>query len=132
MTNEQIDALEAGREMDERIAREVMGLEVIPHFGDVYTPLMDVYTTKNVWTVSDRDCVEVERYSTDIAAAWKVVENLEKRKILFSATRRTDNYGNLVWFVHFRQCVEPFRDWFFVDGKLTVAICRAALNAVNQ
>jgi len=84
MTEEQIDNLEAGRELDALIAEKVFGWKC--------------YKTKNPFDAFDKELYmmvnkgvekglaeveELKRYSTDISAAFEVVEKMQKEEFWF-------------------------------------------------
>lgn len=133
-----IDKLEAGRELDALVAEKVMGLNltVIPET----CPYCDGYVSQNRdpgWCGSCGAYVnEPEPYSTDIAAAWEVVEKMRTWK----------GKGTLGC----RACIEIHSiDGSFEEGEnkpylamiwgkegiaktAPLAICRAALKAVME
>jgi hypothetical protein len=126
-----IDAMPAGRELDALVAEKVMGWTDIN--GNAAAVGCGLNHNK-LWT-------RVPDYSTDIAAAWQVVEKLvaEGRSWTFGACKpgkrsaedinqghmhgyhagvKTDHYG-----------VVPFY-WNYKD-TMPLAICHAALKAVG-
>ena len=125
LTHEQIDAMEAGREMDALVAELVMGL--CPHFlvldvrkGD------DGFDDYITWTC--KHCEEEFRglaygkeynhpellpYSTDIAAAWQALEKMKSNN----------------WF---RILFEDADLWTLTASEAAEAICRAVLKAVTK
>lgn len=56
-----IDALQAGPELDALVAEKVMGFTVIYGFMQVF---------------EDATPIDIPKYSTDIAAAWQIVEKM--------------------------------------------------------
>ena len=84
MTRDEILKLEAGRELDALVAEKVMGLLVTNHG-----------TAKIIYGKVEVDGKEhvtfspVRPYSTDIAAAWEVVEKMsDDYEITINATHR--------------------------------------------
>lgn len=114
-----VDSMLAGREMDKLIAEKVMG------WGDFWSDPNGVILMGNPPgnTVED-DRIEVPHYSTDIAAAWQIVE--------YSLQQR--GWG-------FHSLDEGWSASFFVTGRTSLilshadtaplAICRAAFLAVH-
>jgi hypothetical protein len=111
--------MQAGREMDALVAEKVMGVE-IPKWLDVPNGL-DTLTSREV----------VPLYSTDIRAAWQVVQNLRERGWFFDLGDKPSIDGDFA---------SP-RVWnAFVDRIVfgpnadtpMLAICLAALAAVEE
>jgi len=72
MTREEVLALAPGRELDALVAEKVMGWEykdAIYSWGEVLRPSQ--WIKPNGWPVDRVSC-----YSTDISAAWEVVEEM--------------------------------------------------------
>ena len=129
MTRDEVLALKPGRESDALIAEKVMGWkirrEIVLTYGS--NPLATFRTLYTVtdgrgidWSPTyDLDGVDLPRYSTDIGAAWEVVEKVDIVEI--SKSYRAG--GEWYWSV-------------FVNGNCTYAksvpeaICKAALLAV--
>lgn len=109
MTRDEILSMEAGREMDVTIGYHVMDLVAPP----------EIYPD----------------YSTDIAAAWEVVEKLENypQHILFEIVRKGIN-PNIFWWAEFREChrESKFRNFIAYAEIAPLAICRAALLAIME
>jgi hypothetical protein len=102
-----IDEMQAGREMDYLIGRDVMGLDFsqIPSRRDYY------------W---DGVMLEVPHFSTDISAAWEVVEKI---KLTFFMRRLPS--GKYVFGFMLKT-----DDSICTSNNAPEAICRAALKAV--
>lgn len=102
MTPEEIDKLEAGPELDAIMCHELMGFEgcvaISGDHGDMFFPT----------------------YSTDIKAAWAVVEKLRKLNYNLSLF-----YSDEGFYCHFGQTELAGQ-----AGTAPLAICRAALKAV--
>ena len=114
-----IDSMSSGRSMDALIAEKIMGLEKIePVFGSPETDW-------NGWKNAKGDVLShLDHYSTDIAAAWQVVQRFENR-ILMSQENNgwwveiLDNDGNFIEGAYSE----------YGDSTPSLAICRAALKA---
>lgn len=114
--------LPAGRELDALVAEKVMGWRRLPDTPEWGVP--PDYTTGGAlgW----------RPYSTDIAAAWEVVEKLREGWLEVNLDCTAFNCANTV-----RCCVTkqgqqhpPFP--LYADAKTApLAICRAALRAVG-
>jgi hypothetical protein len=110
-----IDEMQAGREMDALVAEKVMELpkDLISTHGPLF------YTRKNGTQVKIK---EIQYYSTEIAAAWEVVEKLrETGKHFF--IRDTGNNEILVKFSYLYGTGT-------IANTVPLAICRAALKDV--
>ena len=125
MTNEEIDNLEAGRALDALVAERVMGF--IWRVSKVsgrrclispdYCPAWFVDVANGSEPLADQWDTRLPNYSTDIAAAWQVVEKLRS----FSLSRHLDG---------------SWHCWHWNKGHLNanaatpaLAICLAALKA---
>jgi hypothetical protein len=133
MTREEIEKMEAGRELDSLIARKVFGYEITCSVD----PLSDFSVGRNrdgsdakrnfCWVNDDLE-IPTPHFSTKIQAAWQVVEKFDKK----------DNevyLNHLPRFYPEWQCII-----FYMDGNrqsagadtAPLAICRAALLAVES
>ena len=117
-----MDQLEAGWELDALVAEKVMGCQSVHE------------VEPGLW----RDEIgRIPRFSTDIAAAWQVVEKLRQSRICLDVTTRLESYyvsANLV-----DDAAGEFRSGYFskriADGiadTAPLAICRAALAAQSR
>lgn len=124
------ETMQAGRELDALIAEKVMGWPPKPAHagwqGDVVPSLAD---PKWVQAGPDRgwEMVFLPNYSTDIAAAWKVVEKMrETPKPFFS----------LAWYISGRWGAAFLGHDDGTDAEMADtaphAICLAALRAVAK
>ena len=130
---EEIEKLEAGPELDALIAEKVMGLVPceqwidgmgtlsIIHRGDCDAPIkLQCHDAKpGRWT---------KRYSTDISAAWEVVEKLTPQFIDFELGNRRNELFNadFIW-------GHGLRQYFRANANTApLAVCRAALKAVQS
>lgn len=108
--------LTAGRELDALVAERVMGASVLRHQGS------DGHDAYFDW--GDHTRGYAPAYSTDIAAAWAVVEHLKQLDL------------SLAW--HNSQWVARFIKWGKVEHSIgeadtgPLAICLAALKAVEK
>jgi hypothetical protein len=122
MTAEQIDAMPAGREMDALVAEKVMGFVVMRH-RDVDGQHIE-HNPDELMRGPDGEApryaymVPVDHYSTDIAAAWEVVEKLVSEQGLHL-------WWHNVWLVDFALSGAQRAE------TAPLAICRAALKTVN-
>ena len=115
-----IDKLEAGPELDALVAEKVMGWRMIRN---------DPLLSHTGWIDGDgrkRTRYDPPPYSTDIAAAWEVLEKFP----WFRIDNRGDYEGNQAFMV------ELSDDAKNLSGKMwaptaPLAICRAALRAVG-
>jgi len=105
-----IDKLEAGRELDVLVLKNVFGNEY-KHIHNT-----DYYREGD-------DYVLIPFYSTDIAAAWKVVEKFDEYYIEHNAT----NYPDAKIFVMLGDNIDNAIE----AETLPLAICRAALKALE-
>lgn len=112
--------MEAGRELDALIAEKVMGWT---RKGEGWCP--------PGW----ESTFMLSAYSTDIAAAWQVVEHFDRSKWCFDL-EAFDAAGEDAWgarFVSWEQLHPVFRGYEPREYAATapLAICKAALNAVR-
>src|SRR5262245_40649185 len=113
MTPTDIDNLQAGRELDALIAERIFG-DFPVHLGDA--PYVQTPSPHN-----DMHYAPVESYSTDIAAAWLVVEKFN------DYSTQLDSHGNGYTFHIYKDATS-----YNGDAKTApLAICRAALKAVS-
>jgi len=114
MTREEILKLEAGPQLDRIIAERVMGWE--------YDLLRDA------WFKDGEGEIWAENWhpSTDIKAAWKVVENRRQWGWTWKMTGITGHWHVALYDEDFNFLAEARA------AEVTVAICRAALLAVME
>ena len=117
-----------GRELDALVAEHVMGIKVIrsPKFKDPC--IAEKRHLRNLpWVMCS-----VEPYSTDIAAAWEVVEKFEYRTIVFRHDVKLWGVELSLEWADPRDEHYPHNDPFYGDGLTAPhAICLAALKAVG-
>lgn len=108
--------MDAGRKLDALVAEKVMGLKVIYTTLDVNPP----FTSHNA-----------KNYSTDISAAWEIVENLRKEFPEVEITHYKNNVG--VTFLGGPINDERGEHWIFTGKGKSVpeAICLAALHILG-
>ena len=121
----------AGRELDAYVAEKVMG-RLKPE-GDIARMGLGFHPQGHetrYWSISTADSkrswyYEGPQYSTDIAAAWEVVEKMHSRD--FSMMAEWDDEDRM-WFVGFSN-----KESYKADEAATapLAICLAALKAVE-
>ena len=108
--------MKPGRELDLLIAEKIMGLEIADSLVD---ELEDYYPTYKVTDDEDWSELPVPKYSTDIAAAWKVVEKMKNNHWPFYLA----NYDNK-WSCQFAKDSSHA-----ISDQVPHAICLAALKA---
>jgi len=120
-----IDKLEAGPELDALVAARVMGLTVV----------RDPVSERGV-SIGEAGPkgFDLKKYSTEIAAAWEVLEKLRcmLSKGKFGWVHVCAGPKNDGWEVQFVQAkfMEPGEIDFFLQAETApLAICRAALKA---
>lgn len=120
-----IDEMEAGRELDALIAERIFGLRVEweqEYLGET------IPSSKQLADQYDENGI-LPMYSTDIAAAWGVIEKLAIHMIQF----RLEQTGSGITFAKFFDCTIDMQK--VIGGAhadtAPLAICRAALKAVS-
>lgn len=113
--------MNVGRELDALVAEKVMGLNIRPVVHEYgLSPQLKLAPGSINYVGTYTEIPEVPPYSTDIAAAWGVVEKLRERGFGFSL-----NDGWIAWFLAGRS------DWHADAETAPHAICLAALKAVG-
>lgn len=121
-----IEEMPAGRELDAFVAEKVMGWKYVDHNEAYDLPISGVAFGKGSPDGLSR--CPVPYYSTDIAAAWEVVEKLRKDGFAF------DSYSS-----GSEEAEHPWTDAIFMKDNneclvraetMPLAICRAASMAV--
>ena len=112
MTREEILNMPAGREMDALIAENVFNVFVHRLNGSAFSVSM---------------LNEIPHYSTDISAAWEVVEKLHKENDIFDVWHEKDT--GFDWWC---EVVNNGDGWNVNAKTAPLAICRAALLAVME
>ena len=126
------DDLPAGRELDALVAEKVMGWQDARAFfpWPESGVMLDNYAMMPPHGGAIRDIAHVPCYSTDIAAAWEVVEKLwdEDFHVQFQLVHQV-TAGK--WRVEFPTRKVPHHNYVFAHADTaSLAICRAALKAV--
>ena len=114
LTDEEVDSLQAGRRLDVIIAREVFGYQVVNIDDEPY-----IETEK-------LEYASVPEYSTDVSAAWEVIQKMVEAKVLMNIS-----YGTKTWNVNF-STQKQYRKLVYDSSTaetITLAICRAALKS---
>lgn len=127
LTAEQIDAMEAGIEMDRLIAEMIFNYQRATNkhglSGYMWDEENDTPATKETWG-GHYIATTWPAYSTDIAAAWQVVEKINALlKNAYTTVRgQTDGWVcEISWYE---------ADLSSVASSAPLAICRAALKSV--
>jgi hypothetical protein len=130
MRRDEILKMQAGREMDALIAREVMAFDY------------DFIKSRNECRFIDQEgntyrAEDLPRFTEDIAAAWQAVAKMREKGFDFFAEWVTENavsrLNSLPW-----ACFAPddndgdFADFTATAETMPLAICRAALLAVME
>ncbi|WFB57488.1 hypothetical protein [Paenibacillus sp. BR1-192] len=102
MKREEILAMKPGEELDEIVSREIFGVEMIAHVP----------------------------YSSDISAAWEVVEKLRESHLYTDIRTCADFYEVWVQIPPFQE--EHVQTETIAHPRLPYAICKAALLAVLE
>jgi hypothetical protein len=121
MTRDEILNMPAGREMDALIAEKVMGW-VWAHSPE---PYISGWYKKG----SGGDFTQSFEPSTDISAAWEVVDKMDEK---FSFILECNNPPSTIeykWFCELYAKCEPYIDYEVYSSTAPLAICRAALLA---
>jgi len=113
MKREEILALEPGRDLDAHVALIVMGFKEITKVGNHY--------------FTDPIDTTLKSYSTDISAAWDVVEKMRTNKIYLDIRVWPDEYQVLP---HRDENNEVIHRCVVRNQSLPAAICKAALLTV--
>lgn len=109
MTRDEILNMEAGREMDALIEKNIV---------------------RNFYVFNN----EYPSYSTDLIAAWVIIPALEFHpdEILFKLVRKGSDRNSLKWGAEFRKCRDNQQYYYAQADTAPLAICRAALLAVME
>lgn len=116
-----IDEMPAGRELDALVAEKVM---------EENFPKKMAFPTgkgKELLVLELGRAISLPHYSTNIAAAWQVVEKLGP-PLVFNLLRRSEKYE-----ARFVEIVDDGSQHFIASDKnAPLAICRAALEVVME
>jgi hypothetical protein len=145
MNRDDILKMEAGREMDALIAENLFGWQYSEKWGQLIPAGQpDEVWSEYRWSEEDRtfarypdgmlpgvsyrgDKPTIENYSTDMKAAWEVVERMQANRNVLSLTYLVDTNQKMVWQAEFR--LGSFVAW---ADTAPLAICRASLLAVME
>lgn len=121
-----VDDMPAGREMDALVAEKVMGWILSPAKWLVRDRKAIAIPGNPIGpkTWEDLDAPGLPRYSTDIAAAWQVVEKLFAIGSFFSVESPNNGVGWSCGITRGRDTIE-----YILADSAPLAICRAALLA---
>lgn len=135
--------MKPGRELDALVAEKVMGIQKLhPHeiveYEDTYYTKCLVCGQSNATTdfhLEESQCGEFKKYSTDIAAAWEVVEKLSE-KFAYCIEKGHSMHQITVWIVPPQgdgfHTVEDLMETHSVSScSLPHAICLAAVKAIE-
>jgi hypothetical protein len=123
-----------GRELDALIAEKVMGLEVS---FTIYPPEgADGYEIQKIGGDCFDGCTKLHwssmpEYSTDIAAAWEVVEKVRTKKISVSLVTCWDDSKDMMQWVCKIEWGGTDRFEFALQDTAPHAICLAALKTMG-
>jgi len=133
-----VDSMVSGREMDAKIATEVMGLNVkwealpgstrkAPVAYDNFKPKNDASDSQEIIHMMNLKQGVCQNYSTKISGAWQVVERMRSKGLDFVYDE--DGDGKVAGFYRYGH----HDDSSYCEGDMaSLAICRAALRAVRN
>jgi hypothetical protein len=131
-----IDTLKAGQELDLLVGKMVMGWDWIDKVSWMEIEGRGLVCTYAPWDIWHGNCPHINKelpaYSTEIAAAWKVVEKLDLLKWDFTLSREFDS--TITGYVGLWVIQEIEGDLRHIVSKAKtapLAICKAALKAVG-
>jgi hypothetical protein len=127
MTRDEILNMPAGREMDRIIADKVIKCHVILEWqslADKYLPTCgcEPYNPKHINLYG-----LLANYSTDISAAWEVVEKMDEKFSFILECNNPPSTNGYKWFCELYAKYEPFIDYEVYSSTASLAICRVAL-----
>ena len=135
------DELEAGRELDVLVAEKVMGLIPCDKWRATYGGYGMAITMQGALHVNDGcehdgRCYPIGHpscYSTNIAAAWEVVEKLNKMQLGWFSLEQFGARGQEEWTAMIWTGGEDEADCFAGHAEtVPPAICHAALKAIQN
>ena len=138
--------LGAGRELDALVAVAIFGWPERVYITDErHDPARPIYAWKEchrkhgeeetcecAWLCGQHEFYEAPRYSTDIAAAWSVVEKMREYPDARFRTLRLVAYSYSRTYASF-DSMDEGEDWHEANGEhaTPLAICKAALAAAT-
>lgn len=139
MTEAEIDAIPAGLEMNALIAEKVMGQKIYSEAeqraitGGCAGPDAIVSVRSFVrHGTPHSEYIMADRHSTDIAAAWRVIMRMQRQNLGIYLEDFLDVGGATVWRAQFSPYPKQEMAWLGFADTPMLAICRAALKAVNS
>lgn len=126
-----VDEMAAGRKLDALVAEKVMGRTICEH-----SKVRSVAQSCGLAMCGDLDCVgemhydHLPRYSTDIAAAWNVLETLQSKG--WSEFKIMGNKGIIGIAFYCDTSADDIQGFDHERGSLPLSICRAALKAMKK
>ena len=124
MTKEEILAMKAGRELNIRVAEDVMGCKVMEDeiFGDTESSPLFGGEVPFINPTSNQVFGPLRRYSDDISAAEQVVDKMENYDIRVEFNHYTEN-----WEAEFSEKETDFSYPVAAAANVPEVICKAAL-----
>jgi hypothetical protein len=136
-----IDELEAGADLDELVAERVMGWKLVPNTAYVVTVEAAIKAGKYEWDDAEGNYIADglgydHEFSTDLAAAWQVVERMGKLgkwcQMRTPWGKGKDDDGYWAGFTsHLTTGWNGKPDHWTQADTLPLAICRASLKATE-
>jgi hypothetical protein len=122
----------AGRELDAEIARRVFRLHAFTTSGQTWWPEgeRDGHCTTNADGTGGR--FHLRHYSTDIAAAWQIIEHFQDAGWLVQLRCESDRDNYAADFFRFRDDAPDDETGDVFAPTMPLAICRAALAATDD
>ena len=111
-----VDEMEAGRKLDALVAEKVMGVKPEQVYCDISGRSISRY-----FDLEDR--MRIESYSTDIAAAWQVLERVAESWLPCVM------HDGMMWVAEFDSIIECHTAY---ADTAPLAICRCALKTVDK
>lgn len=130
------DEIKAGVELDVQVLRALFGVKrVYCRYGQPWTPDMETPTDRafyipsgKPWRTHSIDAVPAPRFSTDIDAAWAVVERLTQMRYSVRLMTMAEHYN----VAHVKLSVMSFGECQAKANTMPEAICRVALAALTE
>lgn len=131
-----------GYKLREAVAQEIMGLNIKPTKEQISKWNQDQKDFSDAWDIygselgaappypEGPDAFMMLKYESDIVAAWKVVEKIQKRKWKISVEWTKDKHDNWAWWCSISDASHLLLGFQSGDSAQE-AICRAALEAIN-
>lgn len=128
-----IDKLKAGHELDLMVAKEVMGCRVIKRDGGTFDLIIPGGVNSIDWVEEAGAWSGCPKYSTEMAAAWSVVEHFKWNYIYRSDKDVDPTLKAGQWEVSMKRDDSEHKDrrYYSIAATAPLAICQAALRAVR-